>query len=104
VETPPPNYIVNGIFVSAKYRKALLRTDKQVSGRWLNQGQSTDEGWAIVSINGWEVVLGRDLRRIVVPLRSNGARPLSNGNAGPLKAPQFYVGSDGRRAPVSTPD
>jgi hypothetical protein len=69
-EGPPPTYIVGGVILSSTTRKVLLRNKQRDPGLWLNQGEATKEGWAIVAIDSHTIVLGRGERRITLPLSS----------------------------------
>jgi hypothetical protein len=53
----PPSYLVDGVMVFAETRKILLRRQPREPGQWLSQGDTTQEGWTILSIRADEIVL-----------------------------------------------
>jgi hypothetical protein len=66
----PPSYLVDGVMVFAQTRKILLRHQPREPGQWLSQGDTTGEGWTIVSIEPNEVVLKQDGRSVTLSPRT----------------------------------
>jgi len=60
---PDPNFIVDGIVVTAKSRRVFLRRSTDAEGRWHELGQIID-GWTVTEIDAGGVVLERDGRRL----------------------------------------
>lgn len=54
---PSPDYVIAGIVVSPTRRRVLMRAPGEEAGKWWNQGETTANGWAIVSVEGNSVVL-----------------------------------------------
>jgi len=66
----PPSYLVDGIMVSGEIRKTLLRRRPREPGQWLNQGDTTQEGWTIASIKADGIVLEQGGRAVAMSLRA----------------------------------
>jgi hypothetical protein len=66
---PPPTYIIGGVIVAPDVRKTLLRREPREPGRWLSQGEITQDGWTIVSVRADGIVLGQGGQEIAMPLR-----------------------------------
>jgi type II secretory pathway component PulC len=64
-EAPPPVYLVSGIVITPDKRRALLRTQADDPGLWLNEGEFTAEGWILASVNPTHVLLTRSGSRFV---------------------------------------
>ena len=61
---PPPSYIVGGVVISNDLRKTLLRREPREAGRWMTEGQTTQEGWRISSVRPDGITLSRGDREI----------------------------------------
>jgi len=72
--TAMPNYVVGGIVIAPPTRKALLRAPNNKSGRWLDEGQTTPDGWTIQSVAADSVVLTNGPRRFVVYIYPHSAQ------------------------------
>ena len=66
----PPSYLVDGVMVFADTRKILLRHQPREPGQWLSQGDTTRDGWTIVSIRADEIVLEQDGRSVAMSPRT----------------------------------
>jgi hypothetical protein len=65
----PPSYLVDGVMVFAETRKILLRRQPREPGQWLSQGDTTQEGWTILSIRADEIVLEQGGRSVAMSPR-----------------------------------
>jgi hypothetical protein len=75
VPPPVPKYVVGGIITAPAARRALLRKANEKSGQWWNEGETTAEGWMVLSIGEDAVVLSNRGRKIAFHLYSE--RPKS---------------------------
>ncbi|MGF9759501.1 hypothetical protein AAII07_30340 [Microvirga sp. 0TCS3.31] len=66
----PPSYIVDGVMVFAETRKILLRHQPREPGQWLSEGDTTGDGWTIVSIGPDEIVLEQGGRSVAMSPRT----------------------------------
>ena len=66
----PPPYLVDGVMVFAETRKILLRNQPREQGQWLSQGDTTQDGWTIVSIRADEIVLQQGERSVAMAPRT----------------------------------
>jgi hypothetical protein len=66
----PPSYLVDGVMVFAETRKILLRHQPREPGQWLSQGDTTRDGWTIVSIRADEIVLEQGGRSVAMAPRT----------------------------------
>jgi hypothetical protein len=72
---PPadPVFVVDGIVVTTKLRKARIRRPAEPDGQWHEVGGTID-GWAVVAIDNSGVVIEHDGRRLPIALYPNDPR------------------------------
>lgn len=63
-----PTYLIGGVIVSPGLHKTLLRKQHREAGRWLNLGETTDEGWTVALINSDGVTFARGDRKVTLSL------------------------------------
>ena len=63
-----PTYLIGGVIVSPGLHKTLLRKQHREAGRWLNLGETTDDGWTVALINSDGVTLARGDRKVTLSL------------------------------------
>jgi hypothetical protein len=63
-----PSYVMGGVVISSGLRKALLRSEPRQVGRWVSEGETTQNGWVITTIKPDGVILARGARKHAIPL------------------------------------
>jgi hypothetical protein len=70
-QAPDPSYVIGGVVISPAFRKVLLRSEGSDRGRWMREGDSTQDGWKVSAIAADKVVVSRGSRRVTFQLRSH---------------------------------
>ena len=71
VDSAPPDYILAGVMISSAERKVLLRKHTNERGLWIKHGNSTADGWVVLTVGSERVTLTRDQKEFGLSLRSS---------------------------------
>lgn len=73
----PPGYILSGIMITGSDQRVLLKTHKTEKGIWFSRGQSTQEGWTVLTVNPEDATIARASSQFTLqfrPFRRSGTR------------------------------